>query len=378
MQRALRLEDRNAKVSTAFQPSAHYALLLACTGRLEKAYDAFASVKRRRVEQGEHGELMFILFHTVLIEIWRGNFDNAATVADETMELAQQLDGDVPLITGYAAQGLLAAYTGREDDARRAVRDANVAAERASAHRLAEWPLTALGFLELSLGNYESALHATSPLLPQLHAIPDQTEIVSASFVPEGVEAFVQLGRLDEAEPLVDALERNGRRLDRAWMLAVGGRCRAMLSAARGDVDAAMDAALRAMDEHDRLPMPFERARTQLLLGQIQHRQRGKQAAAVTLREAIAVFERLGTPIWAARAREALDRVKVGRQAAGHLSAAEMQVAELVATGMTNREVAATLFISARTVEGNLASIYRKLGIRSRAELGRFMSRRRE
>jgi hypothetical protein len=72
MQRALRLEDRNAKVSTAFQPSAHYALLLACTGRLEKAYDAFASVKRRRVEQGEHGELMFILFHTVLIEIWRG------------------------------------------------------------------------------------------------------------------------------------------------------------------------------------------------------------------------------------------------------------------------------------------------------------------
>jgi DNA-binding CsgD family transcriptional regulator len=90
----------------------------------------------------------------------------------------------------------------------------------------------------------------------------------------------------------------------------------------------------------------------------------------VTLREAIAVFESLGTPTWAARAREALDRVKVGRQAAGDLSAAEMQVAELAATGMTNREVAAALFISQKTVEANLASIYRKLGIRTRAELG--------
>jgi thioredoxin-like negative regulator of GroEL len=79
-------------------------------------------------------------------------------------------------------------------------------------------------------------------------------------------------------------------RLDRAWMLAVGARCRSMLLAARGDVEAAIGAALQAMTEHDRLPMPFERARTQLLLGQLQRRQRHRDAAAQTLREALATL----------------------------------------------------------------------------------------
>jgi DNA-binding CsgD family transcriptional regulator len=143
-----------------------------------------------------------------------------------------------------------------------------------------------------------------------------------------------------------------------------------MWLAATGDIAAAADMAERAMAEHTRLPMPFERARTQLLLGQLQRRQRQKDAATNTFREALQAFDVMGTPLWADRVRAELARVKV---APGHdlaLTPSERRVAELAASGMTNRDVAAALFISPKTVESNLARIYRKLGINSRAELG--------
>jgi hypothetical protein len=106
------------------------------------------------------------------------------------------------------------------------------------------------------------------------------------------------VGRIGEAESLASTLQRNGERLDRAWMLAIGARCRSMLLAAAGDLDAAMQSTLESIAQHDRLAMPFELARTQLLLGQLQRRSRRRDAAAATLREAIATFERLDTPLW--------------------------------------------------------------------------------
>jgi len=124
--------------------------------------------------------------------------------------------------------------------------------------------------------------------------------------------------------------------------------------------------------EHQRLPMPFELARTQLLVGQLQRRQKHREAASATLRTALATFENLGTPLWADRARAELKRAS-GVRTRAELTASEQQVAELAATGATNKEMAAALFISPKTVEANLSRIYRKLGIRSRAELGRIM-----
>jgi DNA-binding CsgD family transcriptional regulator len=228
-----------------------------------------------------------------------------------------------------------------------------------------------LGFLEVSLGNHQATIATLEPLILMLLAAPDGTEVGLAGFVPDAVEAYVALGKLDEAEPLVAALERNGRRLDRPWMLAVGGRCRAMMLAAEGDLDGANIVTQQAMTEHNRIPMPFERARTQLLVGQLQRRARQKEGAAIALREALTAFETMGTPLWAERARLELDRVDVGpRQTAG-LTPSEQRVAELAASGMTNRDVAAALFISPKTVEANLSRVYHKLGIRSRAELGR-------
>jgi DNA-binding NarL/FixJ family response regulator len=143
--------------------------------------------------------------------------------------------------------------------------------------------------------------------------------------------------------------------------------------AARGELDAAADAIDEAMAQHDRFPSPFERARTQLVLGQIQRRQRCKHEAATALAAALAGFEALRTPLWADRARAELARTNRGPRDGQLLSPSERAVAELAAAGMTNRDVAAALFISPKTVEANLARIYRKLNIRSRAELGRHM-----
>ena len=271
-------------------------------------------------------------------------------------------------LTGRA---VLAAYQGRVDDSRVDIDEARAANLRCGSDRLGEWPATALGFLEVSLGDYRAALAAIDPLLHKVGPEPTTTEIIAASFIPDAVEAMVALGQLEPAEQLVSAVERNGGRLRRDWMLAIGGRGRGMIFAARGEVVAAVDAVGRAMAAHERLPMPFERARTELLLGQLQRRQRLKDASAASFHAAMETFEQLGTPLWADRVRAELGRVsdRAGRK--GALSPSERRVAELAASGMTNRNIAAAMYISPKTVESNLARIYAKLGIHSRAELGR-------
>lgn len=373
VRRALELEDRRAAGPVIFRPSAQSALFVAWTGRLDEARNQMDAVRRRCVERGEESELIFVAVHSMLIDIWRGDFVAASVTVDEAMERAQQLGGEGPLSTALMMRAAVGAYAGRVDDARRDVADAQVAADRSYSYILAALPATILGFLETSLGNYEAASTALAPMVAKLLAAPEGTEIYVAGFVPDAVEALVHLGRPDDAEPLVDALESNGRRLNRAWMLAVGSRCRSLLLAARGNLHAAHTVVRQAMAHHERLAMPFERARTQLMLGQLQRRQRQKDAAAKTLCEAVASFEQMGTPLWANRARAELARTGVGRSDAAGLTASERSVAELAASGMTNRDVAAALFISPKTVEANLARIYRKLDIHTRAELGRII-----
>jgi DNA-binding CsgD family transcriptional regulator len=350
-----------------------HALLLDWSGQLGRANAELQQIRRRCLEKGEEGEYIFIAFQVVLNAIWRGSFAEADLVAEDAMVQAQQLGGDIAMFVAHTLRAQLAAHAGQEAVTRRAVSAALEIGHRTGSLRLAERAATALTFLEVSLGNYEAALTAAQPLLSKFDPQSRATEIMNAAFLPDVVEAFVQLGRLAEAEQLVEALERNGRRLDRPWMLAVGARGRAMLLAALGELDAAGEAAKRAMTEHERLAMPFERARTLLLLGQLQRRQRRKESASASLQEAFDVFDQLRIPLWADRARAELVRANVGPRGSGQLTPSEQRVAELAASGMKNRDVATALFISPKTVEANLARIYRKLGIKSRAELGRHM-----
>jgi DNA-binding CsgD family transcriptional regulator len=372
--RALALEDAQSTVPITFRPSAQAALLHAWTGRLNEASVEIAEMRRRCLELGDEGSLVFVDFHAVLIQCWRGDFREAARVSEDAERRSRQLGGEVPHAVARSTAALVASYAGRLDDAQRDAREALDSFRRSGTITLSEVAVATLGFVEVSRGDHDAALTVLAPLLGRLKAAPEAVELIASSFVPDAVEALVALGRLEEAEFLAVALQSNGLRLDRAWLLAVGHRCRSMIEAGHGELQDAKTSAQRGMVEHDRLAMPFERARTQLVLGQIQRRLRQKEAATASLAEALATFDSLGTPLWAERCRAELARVGGGRRSDTLLTSSEQRVAELAATGMTNREVAAALFISPKTVESNLAKVYRKLDIRSRAELGRRMS----
>jgi DNA-binding CsgD family transcriptional regulator len=370
--RALHLEDPDLDVAVAFQASAANAQAMAWTGRLVEARVELSGLRRRCVDRGADGDLIFVSVHTALVELWSGRFVDAARAADEAVQLAEGIGGEHVMSIAKAMRAAAAAYAGRESDARADIAGALAAVDRCGTPQLAYWPMTILGFLEISLGNHAAAALALQRCCTEFVDMPG-TEIMTAGFIPDAVEALIALGRVGEAEPMVKALEHNGQLFNRPWMLAIGARCRAMMLAAQGDVDAAEGAVRYAMTIHDRLPMPFERARTQLVLGQLQRRRRLKVSTAATLAQALQAFETLGSPLWAQRARAELERANVGPTNGGDLTPSERRVAELAATGITGADVAAQLCVSSKTVEAHLTRIYRKLGIHSRAELGRVM-----
>ena len=120
--------------------------------------------------------------------------------------------------------------------------------------------------------------------------------------------------------------------------------------------------------------MPFERGRTLLAKGRLHRRRKEKRLADETLREALACFDELGAPDWSAKAREELGRVGRRPHAPEGLTDTERRVAELAATGLSNREVAERAFLAPKTVGNVLGRVYEKLGIHSRAELGALLA----
>ncbi len=182
----------------------------------------------------------------------------------------------------------------------------------------------------------------------------------------EQAEALLELGLVDDAEARIAVWEEAARRLDRAWPLAEAVRCRGLVAAARGDVDEAIALLEQAVE----VSSGFGRGRALLALGVARRRARQKRPAREAIEAACATFEELGAAGWAARARDELGRIG-GRTRVEGLTPAERRVADLVAAGRTNAEVAASLFLAERTVASHLTRVYSKLGVRSRTELSR-------
>jgi DNA-binding CsgD family transcriptional regulator len=225
-----------------------------------------------------------------------------------------------------------------------------------------------LGFLELSLGDPAAAHARLGPISEGLSAV-GLGEPGVLRFVPDEIQALVELGELEQARGLVEALEERGRALDRAWALATGARSRALLLAAGGDLAGAHAALDQALAAHQHLPQPFEHGRTLLALGTVRRRQGEKRAARETLEQALGIFERLGASLWAERTRGELRRIGGRTTSSSQLSETEARIVALVCAGHTNQQVARALSLSAKTVAWNLSKVYRKLGVRSRAEL---------
>jgi DNA-binding CsgD family transcriptional regulator len=187
-------------------------------------------------------------------------------------------------------------------------------------------------------------------------------------FLPDEIEALIALGDLETARSLTTQLKAQGKSLGRPWAQATGARCDALLAAVSSDLRGAQAACEQALSHHERLPMPFELARTLLVQGEIERRAQHRQAARHSLGQALTIFEQLGAPLWAAKAHQELAKV-TKRPSAHGLTETESRVATLVTQGLTNREIAAAMFVTQNTVQTHIRHIFQKLGVRSRTEL---------
>jgi DNA-binding NarL/FixJ family response regulator len=348
-------------------------------GNWAKAMDDFGTARRRlelyleRVRaQGDESSIAQILGYLAELEAWVGNVDRARNEANEAIELAEQTGQTAYRIQGLRHRALVGVLSGDIDAARA---DSDLALGLASNIGDSLLLPGALGTRALI------ALTDADPRLVDRHctratAILDgigMLDHVAYRFHADHIEALVALGELDRAAALLERHRERGTRGPRPWIEATAARGAALLLAARGDFEAALVAIDAAHAIHERLDMPFELARTNLVDGQIARRAKQRRRAVDRLGSAIDAFDRLGSRQWAERARREVARVSIRRGRSGSLTEGELNVARLAATGLTNREVAAELYISQKTVEANLARAYGKLGIRSRAELGAVM-----
>ena len=302
-----------------------------------------------------------------LLELRAGSWELGAGYADAALALGAQF-GYATMPSDELPAAAIAAHRGQIVEARARSERALALAEATDARLAQSGHRWVLGFIELSLGNPTAALE----FLRGGWAIRDEVRLLEPGHrfeLADTLEALIAVGDLEEAERMLQPWEERSRTLDRAWALAILGRCRALVLAARGDFASAWKAFEEALVQHDRTHDPFQRARTLLALGVTQRRAKQRRAARQTLEQALEVFERLGAPLWAARCHAELARIGGRASSTGELTEGERRVVAAVVSGRRNRQVAADLFLSEHTVETVLSRAYRKLGVRSRTEL---------
>jgi DNA-binding CsgD family transcriptional regulator len=378
MQRALDLEEWTLHLRVLRHPSFANGYLLNCEDRLDRARETFLELRRRATEHGDESALATILNHLTLVEFLAGKWDEANRNAEEGYSLALESGQEPTQASILGKRALLEAVRGAVEDARATARrsleiaapEFDPSSPEPALARAGQTAIGALGLVELSLGRPEEAHHYLGPLTAALLAagIEDPGEL---RCLPDDVEALVSLGCLEEAEAMLTPFEGTARRRDRPTALAVAGRCRGLLLASRGHLAKALSALEGALEQHERRPIPFEQGRTLLALGQVLRRAKRRRDARVSLERALAVFEELGASVWAENARGELARISGRAPSAGDLTVSERRLAELVAEGYSNKEAAAALFVTPKTVETKLYRIYAKLGIHSRTELAR-------
>ena len=266
------------------------------------------------------------------------------------------------------ARGLVDVHLGRVESAVEQLHLALDLARRAHDRVFAIDATLALGLLELSRGDAAAAAAWLVPL-PAEEAALGVAEPMAFQIGADVAEALVLTGDLAGAAEAQGALERHP---DRPWAAGTALRCRGLIRGAEGRHGEAIADHRAALDVLADAGQPLEIARTLLALGTAQRRAKQRGAARESLQAAIAAFTELQAVLWAERAQAELARLG-GRRAADRdeLTETERRIAELAAEGRANREIAAALFVTERTVESNLTRVYRKLGVRSRTELAR-------
>ncbi len=344
-------------------------------------FDDFGTARQRLVdliealrEQGDQAQVAPALTHLARVEAMTGHMDTARALAGEALDLAAQTDQETYLDVALCAEAHVRAHAGELDEARaRASEVLDRLADRPDAV-LEGMAREALGLAALQAGDL-AEVDRQLTRADEINDLVHNREPANQRFQADHAEAVIGLGDLDRAERLVTRLEARAAALPRPWVLAVSRRCRGMAHAARGALDAAATDYERALAAHQDLDMPAELGRTLLALGRLHRRRNERRRSQELLEQAVALLDAAGAKGWAGVARDELTRAKGQRGHPARLTATERTICELAGSGMRNREIAAQLFLSDKTVEANLSRSYRKLGVRSRTQLAAAMAR---
>jgi DNA-binding CsgD family transcriptional regulator len=368
MDRALALEARLGTFPTYLRPSFQLGVILMYTDELDAARPLLSAELARMEAAGDEAGRAGVLYRLSELELRAGNWGAAHRLAREAVELAASSNHEQEQAVVLSGLGLVLAHLGRLEEACERAEVARGLASESGDMTIRQRAEATLGFAALSRGDAAEAAAWLGPARAELQR-QGIGELSISQVVQNEIEALILVGRLEDAQEAIAFVEEQGRASGRAWHAAVSARGRALVAAAGGDHEAARAHVARALLAHQLLPQPFERARTLLAQGTIERRAKHRAAARQALTAALELFDGLGAALWAEKAAAELARIPGRGRASSELTETERRVAELVADGLSNKEVAARLFVSVRAVEANLSKVYAKLGVRSRSQL---------
>src|SRR5262245_48638751 len=334
-------------------------------GEFEQAQAECEALAARAREAGALAALSSAVLIAADAAFRLGDWNAADDLTLEGIQLARETGQ--PLMAGYSlsTRARLTAARGKDEESRAAALAALVLAESLGVTTGLRFVHGALGFLHLGLDRVAEAIDEPEFAASSVEGSGHE-EATIVPWAPDLIEAYARQGRADSASRVLATLARQAAATGSAVAGAAAARCRGLLD---DDFDAAFG---EALELHDRRPMPFERARTLLAYGRRLHRARRRAEARERLRQALQGFEGLQARAWARQTEAELRSAGARRRRARHsdeLTPQEVRVAAAVRRGGTNRQIAAELFLSPKTVEFHLRRIYAKLDVHSRAQL---------
>ncbi len=370
---ALELERTGRRWRSSDQVAAVRPVLLKWADHPTDALGALVELRNRAEEEGNDGLVPYVLGHIPGILLRLGRLADAADAADEHLGHAQRTGQESQRMQALYNIAFVASHVGRLDTA---AETAGVILDWAAGEGDPWLQMSAssiLGFVAFSRGDNADAC----AWFQRWSAWADELGIVDpgvSRYHGDRIEALIASGSLGEAAERAADLAQRAERARRVSASSIAMRCEALLAAAAGDLDTALARIDAALELDAACPVPFESHRTMMVKGLIHRRVKEKAAARRALVAAAEGFASMGAQGWQARCDDELQRVGSRVASSTQLTATEHRIAHLAAAGLTNRQVAEQAFMSPKTVEANLARVYRKLGIASRAELGAHMA----